>query len=91
LQAADEGWQEFFNRNGIAPLRVSYEERLEPDAEGAVRAVLDYIGVQPPPGWRPRVKLRRQADALSDEWVTAYHRDAAVRRGRSSPAPVAGR
>jgi trehalose 2-sulfotransferase len=91
LQAADEGWQEFFNRHRIAPLRLVYEEQLEPDAGGAVRAVLDYIGVQPPAAWRPRVRLRRQADALSDEWVAAYHRDAAQRSGRSGSAPLAGR
>jgi trehalose 2-sulfotransferase len=91
LQADDEGWQEFFNRHRITPLRITYEDQLEPDPEGTVRAVLDYIGVQPPGSWRPRVKLRRQADALSDDWVAAYHRDAALRSGRSGSAPLAGR
>jgi trehalose 2-sulfotransferase len=91
LQADDEGWQEFFNRHRIAALRVGYEDQLEPDPEGAVRLVLDHIGVQPPAGWRPRVKLKRQADAISDEWVAAYHRDAAQRSGRSGSAPLAGR
>ena len=91
LQADDDGWQEFFNRRRIAALRVPYEEQLEPDPDGAVRAVLDHIGVQPPAGWRPRVKLKRQADAVSEEWVAAYHRDAAQRSGRSGSAPLAGR
>ena len=71
--------------------RVTYEEQLEPDPEGAVRAVLDHIGVQPPAGWRPRAKLKRQADALSEEWVAAYHRDAAQQSGRSGSVPLAGR
>ncbi len=91
LQADDDGWQGFFSQHRIAALRVTYEEQLEPDPEGAVRAVLDYIGVQPPAGRRPRAKLKRQADALSDEWVAAYHRDAAQRSGRSGSAPLAGR
>jgi trehalose 2-sulfotransferase len=91
LRADDDGWQEFFNRCRIAALRVPYEEQLEPDPEGAVRAVLDHIGVQPPASWRPRVKLKRQADAVSEEWVAAYHRDAAQRSGRSGSAPLAGR
>jgi len=48
--------------------------------------VLHHIGVAAPPGWRAPEVMQRQADALSEEWVAAYYRDAAERSWRSSPA-----
>jgi LPS sulfotransferase NodH len=84
LQAADEGWQDFLQRSEAPVLTVVYEDDLEPGAAGAVRAVLNHVGVPIPPQWRPREVLARQADALSDEWVAAYHRDAAGRIGSAS-------
>ncbi len=90
LQADDEGWQEFFDQHGISPLRMVYED-LELGIGAAARAVLSYIGVQVPPDWHPREVLKRQADALSDRWVAAYHRDAADRSRRASSASLSGR
>ena len=84
LQADDEGWQDFFRRSDAPVLTVVYEDDLEPGAAGAVRAVLNDVGVPIPTQWRPREVLGRQADALSDEWVAAYHRDAAGRIGSAS-------
>jgi LPS sulfotransferase NodH len=81
LQADDAGWQSLFERNQVPVLKVAYEEDLERDPEQVVRSVLEHVGAEPRPGWRPAEKLQRQADALSDEWVAAYHRDAAQRSG----------
>jgi trehalose 2-sulfotransferase len=75
--ADEEGWGAFFAGHGITPLRLAYEEDLERDPGGTVRRVLDWIGVSPPSGWHPREPTARQADATSDEWVAAYHRDLA--------------
>jgi trehalose 2-sulfotransferase len=91
LETNDEGWEDFFARSGTPVLRVVYEDDLEPDAMGAVRAVLKHIGVPVPATWRPREVLARQADALSDEWVAAYHRDAAGRSGRARSAWLSAR
>jgi trehalose 2-sulfotransferase len=91
LHADDAAWQEYFERHGIDALHVVYEDDLEPDADGAVRAVLRHIGVQPPAAWHARDVLERQADALSDDWVAAYHRDAAERHIRSSSASLSRR
>lgn len=81
LQADDAGWQGFFDSESIPVLRISYEDDLERDPEHAVRAVLEHIGAKRKRGWRPAEKMQRQADALSDEWVAAYHHDAAARSG----------
>jgi LPS sulfotransferase NodH len=75
FEAEDEGWRRFFHRRGIEPLKITYEDDLESDAEAAVRRVLDWIGVVPPAGWRPQRTVHRQSDAVSDDWVAAYDRD----------------
>lgn len=77
LRQDDAEWRRFFTANGIDVLHVTYEDGLEADRDRTVRTVLDHIGVQAPDGWRPAEVLKRQADSLSDEWVAAYHRDAA--------------
>ncbi len=74
--AADErGWQSYFSRHAIEPLRIAYEDELVADRDGTVKRALDWLGVTPPPGWRAEEPLRRQADTESDDWVAAYHRD----------------
>jgi LPS sulfotransferase NodH len=88
LQAEDEEWQRLFSAYAIPVVRMSYEDDLERDRDRSVQAVLDHIGVARPPGWRAAEMLRRQADALSDAWVTAYHRDSAERGWRSQTAAV---
>lgn len=85
LRSDDERWQEFFDRHRVSPLRMVYEDDLEPDPAGAASAVLRYIGVRVPRHWQPHKVLERQADALSDQWVAAYHREAASRSDASLP------
>jgi LPS sulfotransferase NodH len=86
LEAEDRGWRGFFARHEIDALRISYEDDLERDRERTVRSVLDRIGVTAPPGWHPAEPMPRQADALSEEWVAAYHRDQARGGGAETGA-----
>jgi LPS sulfotransferase NodH len=81
LEAEDAAWGAFFGRHGIDRLAIAYEEDLMRDRERAVRSVLGRLGVEPPAGWHAAEPIKRQADAVSDDWVAAYHRDAA----RSGP------
>jgi trehalose 2-sulfotransferase len=76
LEAEDRAWEEFLAANDAPALSIAYEDDLEGDPDKAARAVLDYVGVPAPLGWSAVEPLKRQADALSDEWVAAYHRDA---------------
>jgi trehalose 2-sulfotransferase len=72
-------WQGFFEECGVEPLKVVYEELIE-DYEGTVLRLLDGIGVPVPENFaveQPRMK--RQADDLSEEWVSLYNERAAVK------------
>jgi LPS sulfotransferase NodH len=60
-------------------LKVVYEDLVE-DYEGTVLQLLDGIGVPVPENFaveQPRMK--RQADDLSEEWVSLYNERAAVK------------
>lgn len=90
IEAEDAAWSTFFGRHGIDRLAIAYEEDLLEDRDQAVRKVLDKIGVAPPPGWQAAEPIKRQSDAVSDDWVAAYHRDAA-RGGKAGQAAVGRR
>lgn len=79
FEQEDAAWGELFARQRVPVLRIAYEDELERDPAGAVAAVLEHLGLAVPAGWQPAAPTARQADALSDEWVAAYHRDRAQR------------
>lgn len=91
LEAGDAAWGAFFGRHGIDAMAIAYEEHLAPHRDRTVRAVLERIGVEPPPGWRAAEPIKRQSDSVSDEWVAAYHRDAQRGDTTADPAEVARR
>jgi LPS sulfotransferase NodH len=89
FEEEDRDWAEFLAAHSVAALPIVYEQDLEVDLERTVRTALHHIGVAPPEGWIAREPTKRQADATSEEWVAAYHRDAAQRGRTRSAAPVA--
>jgi LPS sulfotransferase NodH len=91
FEADDRSWGEFFSTHGVEPLVIGYEDHLERDQDAAVRSVLARLGVAAPDGWRAVQPMERQADALSEEWVAAYHRDRAQRSRPSDAATAAAR
>lgn len=64
-------WAEFFQRNGVDPLRVVYEELCE-DYSGTIGRVLDYLEIKLPLSVRPRPETVRQTDSLSREWEERF-------------------
>ena len=69
---AEELWAEFFARNQLDPLAITYEE-LCSDYRGTVTRVFDFLRIRPPRHidlGAPRTV--RQADALTEEWVGKY-------------------
>jgi trehalose 2-sulfotransferase len=72
-------WQGFFEECGVEPLKVIYEELVE-DYERTVLRLLDGIGVPVPENFAVATpKMKRQADDLSEEWVSLYNERAAVK------------
>jgi LPS sulfotransferase NodH len=65
-------WYTFFQRIGIAPFRVEYEELCR-DYEATVRRVLDFLKISLPRDARigPPVTIR-QADEISRSWEDRF-------------------
>lgn len=68
-------WDRFFAGLPEPPALVCYEE-LSADVEGNIRRVLACLGIEPGEPLFPRpLTLRRQSDALNEEWLARYRRD----------------
>lgn len=65
------GWRRWFGNLGIRPHEVRYED-LVADADGELRRVLGFLGVDAPPGFVAEPPTLQQADDLSAEWITRY-------------------
>ena len=65
-------WRAWFQANHVRPLSLCYE-RLAADYPGTLRAVVSWLGLDPP-GHIPPPRLVRQADQLSDQWMRQYLR-----------------
>jgi LPS sulfotransferase NodH len=72
-EAEDANWRQFFQTHGILPLDLAYEEMIR-NLEGAVRRVLEFLGIDAPTISLPPPSLRRQADHRSREWEERYRR-----------------
>ncbi len=69
---AEHTWAEFFERNEIRPLGITYED-LCADYEGTVRRVLDYVEIRLPRNFSLGApKTVRQADVITDDWIARF-------------------
>ena len=74
-------WQVYFERCGIEPLRIVYEEFVEA-YEDSVLELLDGIGIPVPEGFAvEEPKMKRQADETSEEWVRLYNERKTIEAG----------
>jgi len=65
-------WEAFFTGSEVAPLRVVYEDLVAAPG-GTVAAVLRHVGIPAPEHFAvAEPTLRRQADELTDDWVSRY-------------------
>jgi len=63
-------WNQWFESNGVNPLRIAYED-LDQNNQAELQRVLEFIGEQP--SEIPAVARNvRMADALSREWAERY-------------------
>jgi LPS sulfotransferase NodH len=72
-------WQDWFQRRGITPLALTYED-LAADPVGVAERALAFLGLPMPPGQRPSAGNRAMADEVSVAWVARF-REEALRRG----------
>lgn len=92
-EAHELAWQRYFERRGIAPWTVDYED-LVTDVTGAVLQALDHLGLEAPSGFAAAPRLRQQADGQTEQWVNDYQSAAASglldRITAVAQTPVAG-
>lgn len=78
MQAYDQGWEDWFEAEGIDPLRLTYEE-LSTDPAETLRLVLGRLGLDPEiaNGVTPGVK--KLADETSRDWATQFAHEQAAK------------
>jgi LPS sulfotransferase NodH len=71
LEGDERRWRELFDRQGIEPYEVVYEDLAVRPGE-VIRGVLDWAGIEAPEVPGGDTGLRRQADATTEEWVRRF-------------------
>ncbi len=80
MEEDDAIWHRFFAANGISPLILDYEDMVA-DREGAVRAVLDHVGIPVPPTFAlPPSQFTKMSDGRSAQWLDRFSRLTVARR-----------
>ncbi len=69
-------WQAWFSSSGIRPHLVRYED-LDTDMVGTTQAILAHLGLDLPRDRHIVARHRRQADALTREWIERYRAETA--------------
>ncbi len=74
--AAEEAqWEQFFTHNTVVLRRLTYED-LDAHPRATIGALLQFLGHEGPlPDTLSSTEHRKQADAVTDEWVRRYERE----------------
>lgn len=68
-------WMRWFAANGIVPFVVAYETLIA-DAAGAVRSVIDHLGVENDERQKLRIALaEKPSDRVSERWAARFKRE----------------
>lgn len=70
----DRGWNDWFRREGIEPLRLSYDA-LSADPLAVLRQVLDGLGLDPQAADGVNPGVRKMADSTSRDWIERFRAD----------------
>lgn len=77
LEAYDKAWNSWFEAQGIAPLRLSYES-LAADPAQMLLQVCEALGVEAPPDDEIKPGVAKLADDISLDWMRRYRQDLAA-------------
>ncbi len=81
---AETLWREYFERRGIEPLVLTYED-VAGDVPAVIPQVLEFLGIEAPPSTsRIAPRLHRQSNARIDAWIREF---AAFRQARGLAMP----
>jgi trehalose 2-sulfotransferase len=72
IRERERAWEAWFERKGIGPIRITYEDLVEAP-EATVRAVLRHIGIETPEqvAVGPPT-LAKQGDLLTEQWMAQW-------------------
>lgn len=74
----DKEWEDFFTARKIDPLRISYED-IYPDPQPGLSSVLSFLGLkQDCLVDLEKIPIKKQQDALTEQWVQLYRQQAAL-------------
>ena len=71
IEEHNSAWRAWFDSVGIQPHMVRYED-LDADPVGAACEILDFLGLELPPGRLIKARHRRLADGLNAQWIDRY-------------------
>ncbi len=75
LTAYDRAWNDWFLREGLTPVRLSYDD-LAADPAGMLHHVLDSLGLDPAAAKGIKPGVRKLADKTSLEWAARFRAEA---------------
>ena len=74
-QEHNAAWEDWFQRNGIRPYRVMYED-FSADPVKTTREVHDFLGIALEKDIQLKAGNKRLSDQLNEEWIGRYHAEA---------------
>lgn len=74
FESYDRSWNAWFNREGIDPVRLSYDD-LSADPKAVLRLVLDNLGLDPQKAVSVEAEIRKMADETNRDWVARFREE----------------
>ena len=74
MTAYDRDWNNWFEGQGIAPVRLSYDD-LAADPLGILRRVLDSVGLDPSAANNVTPTVKKLSDRINGDWTAQYRRE----------------
>jgi LPS sulfotransferase NodH len=71
LLIEEASWDAFFEHSGIKPILVLYEN-FAGDYETSTLNLLDRLDLAPPEGFDFEPRMKKQSDAINDDWTRRY-------------------
>ena len=81
----DDQWKKLFREENVSPQRVVIEDFVQ-NPQASTVAILKALGLPEPTVWHwPKIQIRRQSDATTDEWCARYREEALAFKGGKDP------